>query len=131
MIWLGIVCLVSAAAHAFFAYEETVGWGPAFVGRVAKGWRNRDEDERTNNAHIAWAKRLAFNIGAYNLLLAVGFAAAAWQAYLHDAMAVPFAMFLGLFLLGAALAAGITKVYPALAVQGILGVLLVLAAATA
>ena len=59
-------------------------------------------------------------MGAYNLLLAVGFAAAAWQAYLHDAMAVPFAMFLGLFLLGAALAAGITKVYPALAVQGIL-----------
>jgi uncharacterized membrane protein len=126
-----MICVLSAAAHAFFAYRETIDWGPEFVGFAAKRWRNQDKDERTNNAHIAWARPLAFNIGIYNLLLALGLAWTAWQAFHHDPIAGPFAMFLGLFLLGAALAAGITKVYPALAAQGILGVLLVVAAATA
>src|SRR3712207_7047428 len=58
--------LFRSLLHLGFAYQETVGWGPAFVRRAAKAWMR---DPRADDAHIAWARPLAFNVGAYNLVL--------------------------------------------------------------
>jgi uncharacterized membrane protein len=53
-------------------------------------------------AHITWAKPLAFNEGVYNLLLAIGFV---WTA-LSDATTVSsLSTFFAIWLLGAAAAA--------------------------
>jgi uncharacterized membrane protein len=123
--WLGVaVAGVGALLHVVFAYSETLGWGPQFVGKVAPSWG----DPELNKEHISWAWRLAFNIGAYNLVLAVGLAWTCWAFCTPSAMAGPLGYFFAFWLLAAAAAAFHTKVFPAFGLQGALGALLLIAA---
>lgn len=126
MVWLVIAAGLAAVGQAFFAYRELHDWGVPFVKKVAKAWTVADPAELA--AHVEWARPLARNLGSYNLLVALSLAWTAWAAWQDWPSAVPFASLLGLFLLGAAAAAGWTKVYIALAAQGILGALLLAAA---
>jgi uncharacterized membrane protein len=126
MVWLVIAAGLAAVAQAFFAYRELHDWGVPFVLKVAKGWAVPDPKQFA--AHVDWARPLAINMGSYNLLLALALAWTALAASQQWPSAVPLAVVLGLFLLGAAAAAGKTKVYLALYAQGTLGVLLLAAA---
>ena len=120
---LVIVAGVSALAHLVFAYKEMFDWDRPFVaeGRSEPGSQGH---RGVADAHIAWAKPLAFNMGSYNLLLALGLAATAWAAAIDDPAAAWLGPLFGIWLLGAAAAAGLTRVYPALALQGALGLIL-------
>ena len=126
MIWLGSAAAICAAVQAYFAYREWFGWGVPFVNQAAKAWLDPKQDPQLVASHVAWAGPMARNLAAYNFLLALALALA-WTSILalrEAALALPFAILLGLFLLGAAAAAGYTKVYAALAAQGVLAVLL-------
>ena len=143
MVWLAVAAALAALGQAFFAYLELQGWGVPFVKSAAKAWAKPVSDpdqpaahfdehraahlEKQLAAHVEWARRLARNMGSYNLLLALALAWTAWAAWQNWPSAVPFAVLLGLFLLGAAAAAGLTEVYKALVAQGILGALLLAA----
>jgi uncharacterized membrane protein len=123
--FLGIVAGLGALLHLGFAYQEVVGWGPAFVRRAAGAWMR---DPGADDAHVAWARPLAFNMGAYNLVLAVGLA---WTAVADPGLAPALGRYFAFWLLAAAAAAAAaawTKVWPAAALQGSLGLLLGLAA---
>jgi uncharacterized membrane protein len=121
---LVIVAGVSALAHLIFAYKEMFDWHRPFVQKAARAWINRKDTDAVTESNISWAKRLAFNMGSYNLLLALGLAATAWAAAIDDPAAAWLGPLFGTWLLGAAAAAGITRVYPALALQGALGLIL-------
>ena len=127
MLWLVIAAGLAALGQAFFAYRELYDWGVPFVEQAAKAWTRPVADPKELAAHVEWATPLATNLGTYNLLLALALAWTAWAAWQNWPSAVPFANLLGLFLVGAAAAAGLTKVYIALAAQGILGALLLAA----
>lgn len=114
---------LGALAQAFFAYKETAGWGRKFVESAAPGWI-KPGDPNTD-AHIEWARDLAFNMGIYNLVLAIGLA---WTVVADASIARSLGFFFSAWLLIAALAAGYTKVYSAAALQGVLGLLLLVAA---
>jgi len=116
-----IVAGLGALLHLGFAYQEIVGWGPAFVRRAAKAWMR---DPGADDAHVAWARPLVINMGAYNLVLATGLV---WTAVADPGMAPALDRFFAFWLLAAA-AAACTKVWPAAALQGSLGLLLGIAA---
>ena len=118
---LPIVAGVCALAHLFFAYQETLGWGPKFVGKAAGAWMRGPEAD----AYVAWARNLAFNMGIYNLMFAVGLA---WTAAADPGLAHSLGKFFALWLLAAAGAAAYTRVWLAFIAQGVLGVALGLAA---
>ena len=82
-------------------------------------------DLGADDAHVAWARPLAANMGAYNLVLAAGLA---WTAVADPGLAPALGRFFAFWLLVAAAAATWTKVRPAAALQGSLGLLLGLAA---
>ena len=105
---LAIVAGISALRHLVFAYKEMFDWGRPFVQRAAPGWISPQDTD----AHITWAAPLAFNMGAYNLLLALGLAVTAWAAALGDPAAAWLGPLFGTWLLGAAAAAGITPGLP-------------------
>jgi uncharacterized membrane protein len=119
---LEIVAGIGALLHLGFAYQEMVGWGPAFVRRSAKAWMR---DARADDAHVAWVRPLAFNVGAYNLVLAIGLI---WVTMADPAMANALGRFFAFWLIVAAAAAACTKVWPAAVLQGVLGLLLGIAA---
>lgn len=118
---LPIVAAIGALAHLGFAWQETVGWGPKFVRTAAKAWMRDPQAD----AHVAWARNLAFNMGIYNLMLAIGLA---WTAAADQPVASSLGKFFALWLLGAAAAAAYTRVWLAVIAQGVLGVMLGLAA---
>jgi uncharacterized membrane protein len=124
------VALFGVLLQATFAYKETVGWGRAFVDKAAPAWiEPRDPNP---DAHIAWARRLAFNMGIYNLVLAIGLAwivALAWPLVGDESLARSLGFFFAAWLIIAAAAAYHTQVHSAAKVQGLLGVLLLLASA--
>jgi uncharacterized membrane protein len=125
MIWVGaIVALIGALAHVYFAYCETLGWGRPFVEKVAPSWISPADSHV--DKHIDWAQPLAFNIGSYNLVLALGLAWTCWAFLQRPAMAGALAIFFAIWLLLAAAAAFYTKVMKAFFVQGILGVALLI-----
>jgi uncharacterized membrane protein len=128
MVGLVIAAGLAALGQAFFAYRELHDWGVPFVEKAAKSWAKPVSDPKQLAAHVKWATPLATNLGSYNLLLALALGWTAWAASQSLPSALPLAVILGLFLLGAAAAAGWTKVYMALAAQGILGALLLAAA---
>lgn len=126
MDWLRIVASVGACLQLAFAVLEIAFWGPWFVTRVAPAWVGGQTLSALTpemRANIEWATPLGANMGVYNLALAIGLA---WVAYAGDAFAGPLGIFLSIWLLLAAVAAGLTKVYGALALQGALGVALLL-----
>ena len=120
---LTIVAGVGALAHLAFAYRETLGWGRGFVERAAGAWIDRTDPQGTD-AHIAWAKRLAFNMGVYNLVLAIGLA---WTAVADAGVRGSLGVFFSVWLLLAAAAAAYTQIYKAFLLQGALGLALLIA----
>lgn len=120
------VALVGALAHIYFAYQETVGWGRKFVDKAAPAWTKSAGPNV--DAHIEWARNLAFNVGTYNLVLAIGLA---WTVVADASMARSLGFFFSAWLIIAAAAAYHTRVYSAAAMQGALGLLLLLASALA
>jgi uncharacterized membrane protein len=114
---LRIVAAGGALLHLVFAYKESLGWGPAFVRQAAPAWMREPDAE----AHVAWASQLALNMGVYNLVLALGLA---WTAASDAGITRSLGMFFALWLLTAAAAAAYTGVWPAVVVQGVLGLLL-------
>ena len=115
---------LGALAHFYFAYNETIGWNEAFVKKAAPSWIEHNDPEAKE--HIKWAKRLAFNVGIYNLVLALGLVWTAWAAVADSNLQEPLAIFFSIWLLLAAAAAYHTKVYIAFVVQGFLALLLLL-----
>ena len=114
---LRIVAGLGALLHLVFAYQETLGWGPNFVRNAAPAWMHEPDAQ----AHVAWARKLAFNTGCYNLVLAIGLA---WTAASDATMTSSLGMFFTLWLLIAAAAAAYTRVWLAAVAQGGLGLLL-------
>ena len=72
------IAALAAIAHVYFAFSETQNWGRDLVAKVAPKWLLDDVGRPLSEEHIqsvvGWASRLAFNVGVYNLMLAVGLA---------------------------------------------------------
>ena len=115
---------LGAVVHFVVAYNETFGWNEAFVKKAAPSWIKDNDPEAKE--HIKWAKGLAFNVGIYNLVLALGLAWTAWAAFVDSNLQEPLAIFFSIWLLLAAAAAYHTKVYGAFVLQGFLALLLLL-----
>jgi uncharacterized membrane protein len=120
---------LGAVAHVYFAYIETIGWRLGMVRKIAPSWLEGFEDIKLAEAHADWAKRLAFNVGVYNLMLGIGLGWTCWAFAIQSPMARALGIFFGMWLLAAAGAALYTQVFRAFAAQGILGALLLLASA--
>lgn len=139
--WLRVVAGIGVALQGYFAYKETVDWGPAFVKTAAPAWLKRRPEkelpaEQLMPEHlpacklppetiraIEWATPLAFNMGIYNLVLAIGLL---WVAVAGASVAASLGIFLGVWLLVAAAAALKTEVYLACGAQGLLGLAVML-----
>ena len=78
---LRLVALVGAVAHVYFFYKETIQWDVYFVRKAAPSWVEMDTSLGDAEAHVAWAKNLALNMGVYNLILAIGLV---WLAIAGD-----------------------------------------------
>src|SRR3954447_22479806 len=120
-VWLRGVAFLGALAQGYFTYKETVGCGPAFVVKAATAWVDHLPVTRLTPEYVAaikWAKPLAFNMGIYNLVLAVGLL---WVTVAGASVAGSLGVFLGIWLLVAAAAALWTQVYPAFVAQGLFG----------
>jgi len=119
---------VAVLAHAYFAYSETRNWSRELVKNVAPKWLLDDEGQALPEERIrivvGWSSKLAFNMGMYNLMLAVGLA---WVAIGGGAFA-SLGIFFALWLLVAAGVARCTGVVFAFYMQGVLGILLLGAA---
>ena len=115
-----------AVAHVGFAYIETIGWRLGIVQKIAPSWLEGLEDSKSAE-HADWAKRLAFNVGVYNLMLAIGLGWTCWAFAIQSPMARALGVFFAIWQLGVAGAALYTQVFRAFVAQGILGVLLLLA----
>ena len=128
---LRVVAAAGAALQLYFAGQEMFGWGHEFVASAAPAWvggLDAGSVPPETRSHVDWARPLAFNMGAYNLVLAVGLARIAVSG--PAAAGMP-GIFVSVWLLAAATAAGYTEVYKACAAQGLLGLLLLLASARA
>jgi uncharacterized membrane protein len=104
------VAVTGAIMHVVFAYLESIGWGPDFVSTAAPSWMDRLSKEDP----VTWARKLAYNVAAYNLMLAVGLAWTCWAIHKRQAIAGPLGIFFAIWLLVAAAAALCTKVFLAL-----------------
>jgi uncharacterized membrane protein len=120
------VALLAACAHLLFAWREMLAWTPEFVRRAAPGWVG--PDLAAAEAHVRWAARLAFNVGAYNLLLSVGLLWNAAVAFTDPLLARKLGLFFSVWLLAAAAAAAHTGIRAAFIAQGTLGLALLAAA---
>ncbi len=125
---LRLVAVVGAAAHVIFFFKEALKWDVSFVQMAAPSWVERVGGRDKAIPYVTWAAGLAFNVGTYNLVLAVGLA---WVAIAGSDVASTLGIFLAIWLLGAAAAACYTKVKPAFYVQGALGVILLIVALAA
>ena len=118
------VASLGALAQTFFAYKETFRWDRKFVHMAAPAWI-KPGDPNTD-AHIEWARDLAFNMGIYNLVLAIGLV---WTVVADASIARSLGFFFSAWLLIAAAAACYTNVHSAAALQGGLGLLLLMVSA--
>lgn len=122
-----VVALVGAALQCLFAYREVAGWNVGFVAKAAPAWVDHLPAEKVPPKvveHIHWAQQLAFNMGVYNLVLALGLV---WVLVAGAAVAGTLGIFLAVWLLIAAAAAARSGVPLAFKVQGGLGVVLMIA----
>jgi uncharacterized membrane protein len=155
VIWLIICALLAGGVQAYFAFLELRRWGVPFVDEQTRGWdkplntwlRHRGEPNEQRPALatvepeptlaelklicVEWAQPLATNLGVYNLLVALALLWTAIAGWVGAASAVPLALMLGLFLVGAGLAAGATGVPRAFIAQSALGLALLVTAALA
>jgi uncharacterized membrane protein len=118
-----LVASLAALAHCYFAYLETAKWNSATVRRIAPAW-NEGLDASSADAHVNWARRLAFNVGAYNLMLAAGLAWTAFAYASNQPVADWLSLFFAIWLIVAAAAALYTRVVTAFAIQGLFGLAL-------
>lgn len=126
--WVGVAAAgLGALAHVYFAYLEAVQWAPGTVRKIAPSWLEGLSDADAAKV-VGWSKRLAFNIGIYNLVMALGLAWTCAAFATQAPTAKPFGLFFAVWLLGAAAAAIHTQVPKAFKVQGALGVALLVAA---
>jgi uncharacterized membrane protein len=133
-----VTAAVGTIAQLLFAGLEIFGWSDRFVATAAPKWIGYQKlgDLSTEmRAKIDWAENLADNMGTYNLVLAIGLAWVAYERHKSLQGNIPtgedvrtLAVFLAVWLLVAAVAAGLTAVYGALALQGALGLALLYAA---
>src|SRR4051812_21898761 len=110
-VWLRVVAVVGAALQGYFAYMEALDWSPEFVRSAAPAWLDKPAMQlrpEILEAAITWATLLAFNMGVYNLVLAIGLL---WVAVAGASVAGSLGVFLGVWLLIAAAAALWTQVY--------------------
>jgi uncharacterized membrane protein len=124
--WLRVVAGIGVALQGYFAYKETIGWGAPFVTSAAPAWVEHLPAAQLppqTIAAITWATPLAFNMGIYNLVLAIGLL---WVAVAGASVAASLGIFLGVWLLMAAAAALWTQVYLAFVAQGLLGLAVLL-----
>jgi len=124
---LGVVALAGAVLQCLFAYREIAGWKVGFVAKAAPAWVDHLPAEKVPPKvveHIDWARHLAFNMGIYNLVLALGLV---WVLIAGAAVAGTLGIFLALWLLIAAAAAAGSGVPLAFKAQGGLGVVLMIA----
>lgn len=118
---------IGAVAHVGFAYIETFGWGVPVVRNIAPSWLEGINDTKLAEEHVDWAKRLAFNIGVYNLMLGIALAWTCWAFAIQLPLAPALGKFFAIWLLGVAAAALYTKVFRAFIAQGLFGALLLFA----
>src|SRR5262245_40739446 len=111
---LRAVAVAGAVVHLLFFYIEALTWGVPFVAKAAPSWRKTVGGTEKAEPYVKWAADLAFNVGTYNLLLAVGLA---WVAIAGADVAGTLGLFLAIFLLGAAGAALHTGVKLAFYIQ--------------
>jgi uncharacterized membrane protein len=97
------------------------------VKKIAPTWVERIDDPQLADTHVAWAKRLAFNVGIYNLVLAGGLLWTAVNFINGSQYADILAIYFAVWLLCAAAAALYTQVTKAFIIQGTLGMLLIVA----
>ena len=113
---LRLVAGVGVVLHCGFAYNESIGWGVAFVNTAAPSWiRGLTENEASER--VTWARHLAANVTGL-----------AWVAVAGAAVAGTLGVFMAIWLLLAAVAAALTGVRLAAVLQGGLGLLLWIAA---
>src|SRR4051794_34780373 len=104
---LRLVALIGAGVHVYFFYKEALRWDVSFVQQAAPSWIAKAGGKDKAKPHVEWAKDLAFNMGSYNLVLAIGLA---WVAIAGRGVAGSLGIFLAIWLLGAAAAAAKTRV---------------------
>src|SRR3954447_10059783 len=112
---LRIAAVLGAIAHVLFFYKEAIKWDVSFVETVAPSWIRRLGGKEEAKPYVKWASDLAFNVGTYNVVLAVGLS---WVAIAGKDVAGTLGIFLSVWLLGAAAAAYHTEVKPAFYIQG-------------
>lgn len=136
MIWLTVCALLAGAAQVYFAFLELRRWGVPLVDKQTRDWdkplnrwlSSRREPselgppaaavERGPTMEVAelkaicveFARPLATNLGLYNLLVALALLWTAIAAWTGWASAAHLGLILGIFLLGAGLAARATGV---------------------
>lgn len=139
MLWLALAALLAGAVQTYFAHLELRKWDEDFVTKQTVDWDepierylgqpiNLHNLAKLRKLSIEWASPLAKNLGAYNLLVALALFWTAAIAWVESSTAPHLGLLLGLFLIGAALAALKTGVPRAFKAQGTLGLLLVIAA---
>jgi len=119
--WFHLPAVFGGLAHFYFAFVEILGWTPESVKAIAPSWFEGLKDAAAVKEQVVWARRFAFNMGVYNLMLAFGLC---WIVWADPSIGRQLAIFFGIWLLGAAAAALYIRVMPAFYTQGILGVLL-------
>src|SRR3954464_15224476 len=82
-----------------FAAVEMFGWSLETVAKIAPTWVQEPEFAASAGTHVRWARRLAFNMGAYNLMLGLGLG---WAAFAEQATARQLSVFFAIWLLVAA-----------------------------
>ena len=116
---------ICALLQFLFAAVEMSRWNLKTVARIAPSWVRDPEYAASAETHVRWARRLAFNMGAYNLMLGLGLG---WAAFAGDATARQLSVFFAIWLLVAAAVALGTGAVRAFQFQIAMGlVLLVLA----
>jgi len=126
--WLGTaVAALGALAHVYFAFVETLRWSPSKVREIAPAWLEGLTEADATRV-VGWAKRLAFNVGIYNLVLALGLAWTCRAFYMQAPTAKSLGIYFAIWLILAAAAAYYTQVPKAFKAQGVLGVALLVAA---
>jgi len=122
--WFHLPAAAGAALHFSFGYMETFDWTPDRVKSIAPSWFEGLTAATANN-NVAWAQDIAFNIGVYNYMLALGLV---WILWADPRIGRQLAIFFAIWHLVAAAAAHYTGVMPAFYLQGGLGLLLLAAA---
>src|ERR1700752_611938 len=114
---------LAPSGMSIFAFVETLRWSPSKVREIAPAWlEGLTEADATRVG--GWAKRLAFHVGIFNLVLGMGLAWTCRAFYMQAPTAKSLGIYFAIWLILAAAAAYYTQVPKAFKAQGVLGVAL-------